>query len=141
MRTLRLRFVVVMLVALLGVTGCGDDNGSGSVADLNRIEADVADALRTAVDRFEHAERNFGPSTNYDVLIQNEHWLNRMQEALVEASQVEDSAIRMGLLSTPSNLRVALMDRVQHRYQTLMNDKRQIEIATDYEIALDILRD
>lgn len=132
---------MAMLLAILGVAGCGDDSGSGRIADFSQAEADFADALQIAVERFEHADRNFGPSTNYDMLIQNEHWLNRMKEALMEASQIEDSAIRMGLLSTPLNLRAALLGRIQRRHKTLMNDKRQIAIATDYEIALDMLRD
>lgn len=141
MITRRHRFVMGMLLTILSITGCGDDSGYGSIADLNQANADFADALQIAIHRFEHGDRNFGPSTNYDMLIQNEYWLNRMREALAEASSIEDSAIRMGLLSTPSNIRVALFERVRQRHQTLMDNERQIKIATEINTAIDMLRD
>lgn len=132
----RFRLAIEMLLTTPEVFGCRDGSDSGTIAGLNRANAAFGHALRIAADRFEHADRQFGPSTNHDLLNQNVCRFERMQEASVAASQVEDSAIRMRMQSTPSTLRVALPDRVQHRYPTLMNGKRQIENETGYTISL-----
>lgn len=125
-----------MTIALASV--CLTLLGCSAVDDKAGVQAD----LTLAVSRFESAEANFGPSSNYDELVKNGHWLDRMAEEIQAIERIETKAISLG--SPPiSELREELAQRFRRRLTSLQSDMKYLDVKAEFERAemwMDIAR-
>ena len=120
----RVNFTSICLLSL-ALAGCaGADNA------LVSLEAE----LGLAIARFENADANFGPATNYDELIANGHWLDRMGEEILKIERIEDRAILLGADPNPE-IRKAVVSRFRRRLASLQSDAEYLNAMSSLEIA------
>lgn len=112
-----------LLLLVLG--GCG-----GSGKDPTSLNAE----LSVAIARFENADANFGPATNYDELIANGHYLDRMGEEILNIERIEDRAVSQGAKPIPE-VREELVSRFRRRLASLQSSAEHLNAMTSFKIA------